>query len=190
VAHDFKNLLGVILGHTRLLRESLADGGPFHRGLSQIEQAAESAAALTRQLLAYSRQQVLQPRLLDLNDVLVGVEPLIKGLIGEHIDFQTALGPQLYHLQADPGQIEQVIMNLAINARDAMPEGGKLIIEISNVEVDEAYHQERPMVALGQSPIPVLELIKMSKRASSNPSLLPRNEARAPALAWQLFMES
>jgi signal transduction histidine kinase/ActR/RegA family two-component response regulator len=149
VAHDFNNLLGIVLGHAKLMKEQLTDGGPFHRGLSQIEQAAESAAALTRQLLAYSRQQVLQPRVLDLNDVLAGVEPLIKRLIGEHIDFQTLFGPQLNRVKADPGQIEQVIMNLAINARDAMPEGGKLIIETSNVEVDDAYHRERPMVAVG-----------------------------------------
>jgi signal transduction histidine kinase/ActR/RegA family two-component response regulator len=149
VAHDFNNLLAVILGHARLLKQSLSDGDSFQRGLSQIEHAAESAAALTRQLLAYSRQQVLQPRVLDLNDVLAGVEPLIRRLIGEYIDFQTTLGLQLDRVKADPGQIEQVIMNLAINARDAMPEGGKLIIETSNVEVDEAYHHERPMVAPG-----------------------------------------
>ena len=149
VAHDFNNLLSVVLGHAKLLKERLAEGGPFWNGLGQIEQAAESAAALTRQLLAYSRQQVLQPRVLDLNKVVAGIDPLIRRLIGEHIHFQTILDPQLARVKADPGQVEQVIMNLAINARDAMPEGGKLIVETSNVEVDEVYRQQRPMVALG-----------------------------------------
>ncbi len=149
VAHDFNNLLSVILGHAKLLKEHLSQGGPFWNGLGQIERAAESAAALTRQLLAYSRQQVLQPRVLDLNGVITEIDPLIRRLIGEHIQFQMLLDPQLARVKADAGQIEQVIMNLAINARDAMPDGGKLIIETSNAVVDEVYRQQRPVVALG-----------------------------------------
>ncbi len=149
VAHDFNNLLSIILGHTKLMMENVREGGPFWDGLSQIEQASESAASLTRQLLAYSRQQVLQPKVLDLNQAIQEIDPLIRRLIGEHIEFQTSLAPQLARVKADPGQIEQVIMNLAINARDAMTDGGKLIIETANVEVDEAYHQQRPVVAIG-----------------------------------------
>ncbi len=149
VAHDFNNLLGVIIGHAKLLKDRLSEGGPFWNGLGQIERAAESAASLTRQLLAYSRQQMLQPRVLDLNSVVTGIDPLIRRLIGEDVHFQTVLEPGLARVKADPGQVEQVIMNLAINARDAMPDGGKLIIETSNAEVDEIYRQQRPMVALG-----------------------------------------
>ncbi len=149
VAHDFNNLLSVILGHAKLLKEYLSEGGPFWSGLGQIERAAESAATLTRQLLAYSRQQVLQPRVLDLNVVITEIDPLIRRLIGEHIQFQMLLDPELARVKADAGQIEQVIMNLAINARDAMPDGGKLIIETSNAVVDEVYRQQRPVVALG-----------------------------------------
>jgi signal transduction histidine kinase/ActR/RegA family two-component response regulator len=149
IAHDFNNLLGVILGHAKLLKERLPESGPFGRGLQQIEQAAVSAAALTRQLLAYSRQQILKPRVLDLNTAVSDIDPLIRRLIGEDVEFQTILAPRLGRVKADPGQIEQVIMNLAINARDAMPDGGKLIIETSNVEVDRTYKQQRPVVALG-----------------------------------------
>ncbi len=149
VAHDFNNLLSIILGHAKLLKERLPEGGPFANGVGQIEQAAESAADLTRQLLAYSRQQVLQPRVLDLNSVVAGVDPLIRRLIGAHIHFQTILDPNLGRVKADAGQIEQVIMNLAINARDAMPAGGKLIVETFNAEVDDLYRQQRPIVPLG-----------------------------------------
>ncbi len=149
VAHDFNNLLGVIIGHAKLLKDRLSEGGPFWNGLGQIERAADSAASLTRQLLAYSRQQMLQPKVLDLNSVVTGIDPLIRRLIGEDVHFQTVLEPGLARVKADPGQVEQVIMNLAINARDAMPDGGKLIIETSNAEVDEIYRQQRPMVAIG-----------------------------------------
>ena len=110
VAHDFNNLLSVILGHAKLLKEYLSEGGPFWSGLGQIERAAESAATLTRQLLAYSRQQVLQPRVLDLNVVITEIDPLIRRLIGEHIQFQMLLDPELARVKADAGQIEQVIM--------------------------------------------------------------------------------
>jgi signal transduction histidine kinase len=149
VAHDFNNLLTIILGYAKLLKEPLTEESPFWSGLGQIEQAAGSAASLTRQLLAYSRQQVFQTRVLDLNAVVTEIDPLIRRLIGEHIDFDTKLDSGLARVTADPGQIEQVIMNLAINARDAMPNGGKLIVETSNTEVDEVYRQQRPIVPLG-----------------------------------------
>ncbi len=149
IAHDFNNLLGVILGYARLLKEAELPNPQFAKGLNNIEHAAENAAGLTRQLLAYSRQQVLEPKILDLNAVVAKIEPLIRRLIGENIDFQTALADGLGYVKADPGQIEQVIMNLAINARDAMPDGGRILIETSNEELDETYVQQHPVVRPG-----------------------------------------
>jgi signal transduction histidine kinase/ActR/RegA family two-component response regulator len=149
IAHDFNNLLAVVLGYTRLLKERIPDAKFLTHGLDRIEQAAGGAADLVRQLLAYSRQQVLEPKVLNLNAVINKVEPLIRRLIGEDIDFQIVLSEKLGQLRADPGQIEQIIMNLAINARDAMPEGGKLIIETSNLDADEAYVQQHPTVIPG-----------------------------------------
>ncbi len=142
IAHDFNNLLGVVLGNVSLLTEATAAEDPSKQGLAAIERAAESAAALTRQLLAFSRQQVLEPKVLDTNRVVSNIESLIRRLIGENIDFKTLLAPDLGRVKADPGQLEQVIMNLAINARDAMPDGGKLAIETRNVELNEAYARE------------------------------------------------
>lgn len=137
IAHDFNNLLSVILGYVRLAQEDSQDQQKLLRELQLIEQAAENAATLTRQLLAYTRQQVLEPKVVNLKGVLERAESLIRRLIGEDIDFQIDIGPEVGRIKADPGQIEQVIMNLAINARDAMPKGGKLIIKASNVEIGD-----------------------------------------------------
>jgi len=133
VAHDFNNLLGVITGCAELLGTRIDDSEPNRRLLASILQAAEKAATLTRQLLAYSLQQVLEPRVVDLNAIVEKIQPFIQRLIGESIDFQVSPDPSLVRTKADPGQIEQVIMNLAINAREAMSEGGRLIIRTSNV---------------------------------------------------------
>jgi len=149
IAHDFNNLLGVILGYARLLKEVEPPNHEFAKGLNNIEHAAENAAGLTRQLLAYSRQQVLEPKILDLNVIVAKIEPLIRRLIGENIEFHTGLKDGLGRVKADPGQIEQVIMNLAINARDAMPDGGRLLIETSNEELDESYVRQHPVVRPG-----------------------------------------
>jgi len=149
IAHDFNNLLSIILGYAKLLQERIPEDDLMRHGLENIEHAADSAASLTRQLLAYSRQQVLEPRVLDLNAVVAKIEPLLRRVIGENIAFQTISDPRLGNIKADPGQIEQVIMNLAINARDAMPDGGKLIIETSNVNADEAYVQQHATVKPG-----------------------------------------
>lgn len=138
VAHDFNNLLSVILGYAQLAMERCDGQQLLSDNLQHIERAARNAATLIRQLLAFTRQQVLEPKVLNLNAVVERVEPLIQRLIGENIDFQVKLEPRLARVKADPGQIEQVIMNLALNARDAMPEGGKLIIETSNEELDDA----------------------------------------------------
>jgi GAF domain-containing protein len=139
IAHDFNNLLTVILGHADLLLDPLRPEDPLRRRLDLIKTTAGRAADLTRQLLAFSRKQVLQPAVLDLNAVTAGTQEMLGRLIGEHIALVTALDPALGRVKADPGQIEQVIMNLVINARDAMPHGGHLTLETANVELDEAY---------------------------------------------------
>ncbi len=144
VAHDFNNLLTAILGYSELLLHGLPAGDPRHRSAEEIQRAAQRAAGLTRQLLAFSRRQVLEPRVLDLNAVVAEMDQMLRRLIGEHIDLVTVRGADLDRVRADPGQIEQVILNLALNARDAMPEGGKLVIETGNVELaeDAAHGQE------------------------------------------------
>ncbi|MFZ0959706.1 MAG: PAS domain S-box protein [Terriglobia bacterium] len=139
VAHDFNNLLTIINGYAQLLLERTSPEDP-HRGLfEEIQMAGDRAASLTRQLLAFSRRQVMEPRVLDLNSVLANTEKMLRRLIGEDVELVSTLQPDLGLVKVDPGQIEQVIMNLAVNARDAMPEGGKFLVETSNVEVDEEY---------------------------------------------------
>jgi len=139
VAHDFNNLLTIILGYSELMLGQLSPGNPLSDFLVQIKNAGDRAASLTRQLLAFSRQQVLAPKILDLNAVVTDTEKMLRRLIGEDVALATVLDPTIGLVKADPGQIEQVIMNLVINARDAMPEGGKLTIETGNVELDESY---------------------------------------------------
>jgi two-component system cell cycle sensor histidine kinase/response regulator CckA len=139
IAHDFNNLLTVITSYSEILLEDLAPQDPRRGDLEEIRKAAASAAGLTRQLLAFSRQQVLEPRVLDVNAVLASTEKLLQRLLGEDIELVTALVPQPGAVKADPGQLEQVIVNLAVNARDAMPDGGKLTIETANADMDEAY---------------------------------------------------
>jgi len=149
VAHDFNNLLGVILGYTELLLERLGQDDRQRKDIEEIQKAGERAALLTRQLLAFSRKQVLQPKVLDLNSVVAGAEKLLQRLIGEDIDLLVVLDPVLGCVKADSGQLEQIIMNLAVNARDAMPAGGKLTIETSNTELDEGYAAKHPFTAPG-----------------------------------------
>jgi PAS domain S-box-containing protein len=145
IAHDFNNLLSVIIGYSEVLEESLPKGDPLHKNCEQISKAGKSAASLTRQLLAFSRQQVLEPKVLDLNTVALHVEKMLRRLIGEHIELTTALSPTLGRVKADQGQIEQVIINLAVNARDAMPNGGKLTIETADIDVDQDYVHRHPL---------------------------------------------
>ncbi|MBL8796810.1 MAG: PAS domain S-box protein [Planctomycetia bacterium] len=139
VAHDFNNLLTAIISYSELLLEAVPVADSGHRYAEEIIHAAERAAGLTRQLLAYSRQQVLSPQVLNLNNVVSGLERLLCRLIGEDVVLVTQLDPALRKVKADPGQIEQVIMNLAVNGRDAMPRGGTLTIATANVELDEGY---------------------------------------------------
>ena len=139
VAHDFNNLLTVIKGYSELMLDQVQAADPLRSELEEVKKAADRAAALTRQLLAFSRKQVLAPRVIDLNSVIQNVQRLLQRLLGEDIELITALESNLGRLKADPGQIEQVIMNLAVNARDAMPAGGKLTIASSNVMLDETF---------------------------------------------------
>jgi PAS domain S-box-containing protein len=136
IAHDFNNLLTAIGGYTQLLLERFPGPDPAHADLVEIKKATGRAGALTRQLLAFSRKQVLQPRLLDLNEVILNMEKMLRRLLGDHIELVASLAPGLGGVKADPLQLEQVIMNLAINGADAMPGGGRLILETGNVELE------------------------------------------------------
>ena len=136
VAHDFNNLMSVVLTYVGFAQEALIQGDPILEDLSEVQKAAERAAALTRQLLAFGRKQIFQPVPLDLNHVAEGIDRMLRRVVGERIELVQELAPDLGTTVADPGQLEQVLMNLVINARDAMPDGGKLTIETANIEVD------------------------------------------------------
>jgi len=150
IAHDFNNLLTIIAGYSDMMLSRLAADDPLRAHVSEIRIAGDRAASLTRQLLAFSRQQVLAPQVLDLNAVVANMDKMLRRLIGEHIDLVTVCEKRLWHVKADPGQLEQVIMNLAVNARDAMPKGGKLTLETANVELDGAYARAHVAVKPGR----------------------------------------
>src|SRR3989442_9863781 len=143
-AHDFNNLLTVILSYSDLLLEDRPRDAPDREDIEQIRKAAVGASALTRQLLAFSRQEGLEPRVLDVNTVVASTQKLLTRLLGEDISLTTSLAPGLGAGKVDPGQLEQIIMNLAVNARDAMPHGGLLSIETANVDMDETYLSGHP----------------------------------------------
>jgi hypothetical protein len=149
VAHDFNNLLMVIKGHTELLLNALPPSDQISRKIEHIDRAADRATALTRQLLAFSRMQVLQPRAMNLNSIVEGIGNLLPRLIGEDIELVIRPSASLGTIRADASQMEQILMNLAVNARDAMPGGGKLVIETSNAELDKAYSASHPIVKPG-----------------------------------------
>ena len=150
IAHDFNNLLGVIIGYTEVLEVPVIEEELRLKGVREIKKAGQRAASLTRQLLAFSRQQVLEPKVLDLNGVVTDIEKMLRRVIGENIELITTLDASLGRVMADQGQIEQVIINLAANARDAMPNGGKLTIETANAELDETYVRQAPEVRPGR----------------------------------------
>jgi len=150
VAHDFNNVLGVITGHGELARKEIPEGHPSRRRLEHMLQAAERAAGLTRQLLAFSRKQVQQPRLLDLNTVAADLQNMFERILGEDIESEVRPGAGLGLVNADPTQIEQVLLNLIVNARDAMPKGGRLTIETANAELDDAYATAHPPALAGR----------------------------------------
>jgi len=149
VAHDFNNLLTVILGSSELLALQMGAGHPWIADLHAIDEAGQRAAALTQQLLAFSRKQILLPQVLDLNQVVSRVELMLRRLIGEDIELTVKAGASLGHVLVDPGQAEQILMNLAVNSRDAMPTGGRLTIETDNVELDESYANRQASVVPG-----------------------------------------
>ena len=139
VAHDFNNMLTAILGYCELLLADLDLSDPRQADIAEIQKAGVSAAGLTRQLLAFSRKEIIQPALLDLNAILTGMEGMLRRLIREDIEVVLGLSSGLGSVMGDRGQVEQIVMNLAVNARDAMPTGGRLLIETANVELDEHY---------------------------------------------------
>jgi signal transduction histidine kinase len=150
ISHDFNNLLTVILGYTDISKRTLKEGDPLLRNLEEIGKASERAASLTRQLLAFSRKQVMQPKVFDLNTVVSDLKKMLRRMIGEDIELRVISEADLGNIKADPVQLEQVIMNLVVNARDAMPRGGKLSIETSNVYLDESYAREHVSVDPGE----------------------------------------
>jgi signal transduction histidine kinase/CheY-like chemotaxis protein len=139
VAHDFNNLLTVVIGASSLALEELRPDERVRETLETINECGQRAADLTRQLLAFSRRQLLQPKVIDLNTIVPALAKMLQRLLGEDVELTTRLGSSLGRIKADPGQVEQIITNLAVNARDAMPHGGKLVIETSNVELDRDY---------------------------------------------------
>jgi signal transduction histidine kinase len=149
VAHDFNNLLTAILGYSQLGLSQLVNNDPMRTNFEEIMKASGRAASLTRQLLAFSRKQVMQPRVLDLNSVVPEMEKMLRRMIGEDIQLQTELQADVGNVKADPGQMEQVLMNLVVNARDAMPGGGQITIETANVFLDENFARQHPPVNPG-----------------------------------------
>jgi PAS domain S-box-containing protein len=150
VAHDFNNLLAVISNYASFVSEEIDDKEAAQNDLGQIRVAAERAAELTRQLLAFAGRKVLQPVIFDLNQVIVAVEQLLRRTIGEHVELAISLSTDPWLVEADPGQLEQVLVNLAVNARDAMPDGGLLTIDTENIEIDEGYTETHPGLAPGR----------------------------------------
>jgi PAS domain S-box-containing protein len=150
VAHDFNNLLTVILGTSELLLLELEKESPLRESIEDIKRTAERAATLTHQLLAFSRRQVMEFQVLDLNDVLRNLEKMLRRIIGEDIELITSFAGDLGKIKADPNQIEQILMNLVVNAKDAMPQGGRLIIETENAELDEEYSHSHVGVKPGR----------------------------------------
>ncbi|HZY04481.1 MAG TPA: PAS domain S-box protein [Anaeromyxobacteraceae bacterium] len=150
VAHDFNNLLVAILGYAQFLEEGIRAGKPSLEDLAEIREAGEQARDLTRQLLAVARRQVVEPVVMDLNGVLRDAERLLRRVLGEDVVLTVIPAPDLWRVKADPAQVQQVVLNLAVNARDAMPRGGTLVLETANVEIDDRYAQAHPGVRPGR----------------------------------------
>ncbi len=150
IAHDFNNILQVISGYCEVLKDKLNGENPLRKDVAEIARAAQRAATLTAQLLAFSRKQVLSPRVINTRELVHSMEKMLVRVIGEDVDLRTFLNPETGNVRADPGQLEQVLLNLAVNARDAMPSGGKLTIETDNRRFDEIYVREHPGAKAGQ----------------------------------------
>jgi len=169
VAHDFNNILTVILGHAEVLMQALRSSPAEYEHLKSIDEASRRASALTRQLLAFSRKQVLQPKVFSLNSLIVDLDKMLRRLISEDIEVQTVTDPQLGSTKADPGQIEQVVMNLVLNARDAMKSGGRITIETANIDLDEDYVRGHA----GARPGPHVMLAVSDTGEGISPDVLP-----------------
>ena len=150
LAHDFNNILTVITGTAEILIDGLPDRPDLQAIAGMIDQAAERGAALTRQLLAFARKQPLQPRRIDVNSLVLETARLLRPTLGEQIDIKTVLEPDADHAQADPAQLSTAMLNMAVNARDAMPDGGRLTLETANVVLDASDVQGNPGVAAGR----------------------------------------
>jgi len=170
VAHDFNNILTVIEGYAGLMLVDIPEQHPARPSITEIRSAVRSAATLTRQLLAVSRRQVLQPRVLNVNETISGIDGMLRRVIGEHIEFRTKLDPQLSFVKADPGQLEQVLMNLVVNARDAMPNGGRVTVETANVVLDASNSHGYRMKPVG----PHVMLAVSDTGTGISPELLDR----------------
>ena len=170
VAHDFNNLLTIISGYSSIQLERSAPDDPVHHEAAQIRAASDRAAALTRQLLAFSRQQVLQPRAVNLNDIVRSIDKMLRRLIGEDIDVRSTLADDLGTVKVDPGQIDQVLMNLVVNARDAMPNGGTISIQTQNVQLDDNYARNHDYVNPGH--------YVMLAVSDGGTGITPENQAR------------
>jgi len=149
IAHDFNNLLTAINGYADLTLDGLSPGNPLREGIANIRKAGDKAAALTRQLLAFGRRQVIETKVLNVNELVENNAKILSRVIGEDIQFVTTLDPELKAIKTDPGQVEQILMNLAVNARDAMPQGGKLTIETRNVHLDDTYAEQHAGAGAG-----------------------------------------
>jgi len=149
IAHDFNNLLTAILGHAEMARTDVAEGDPAQSNIAEITRAAQRAADLTRQLLAFARRQIIEPKIVDLNSLVLNVDKMLRRLLGEDVELITVPDPSLWRVRIDPGQFEQVLVNLAVNARDAMPGGGRLLIETSNVFLDADFARHHATVQPG-----------------------------------------
>jgi two-component system, cell cycle sensor histidine kinase and response regulator CckA len=167
IAHDFNNMLGVMMGTASLVSMKLAPDDPLHKRMEAIIDAGKRSADLTGRLLAFSRQQVLQPRVFDLNPVVAETDRMLRKLIPENIDIATDLAPDLGLVRADPGQFQQVLINLAVNARDAMPTGGRLLIATSNVRVDAPYVAVHPEMKVGEYVVVVVSDTGMGMDAAT-----------------------
>ena len=149
IAHDFNNLLTAILGHAEMAQDDVAPTDPARGNIAEITRAAQRAADLTRQLLAFARRQIIEPRIVDLNGLVLNVDRMLRRLMGEDIELVTVQDPDLWRVRIDPGQFEQVLVNLAVNARDAMPGGGTLVIETRNVHLDDEFARQHTTVQPG-----------------------------------------
>jgi CheY-like chemotaxis protein len=150
VAHDFNNLLTVITGYSELLLQKIGNESPMHAEVEEIKRAGERATSLTQQLLAFSRRQIIEPKVVNLDSLVAEMHKMLTRLIGEDIALQASTGKSLGSVKIDPGQFQQILMNVVVNARDAMPDGGKIVIETANVDLDEGYCAVHPYVTPGR----------------------------------------